>query len=270
MCSIFGVGFYKDHGFKDKSTLIGVISRIFKLAECAGKEAAGLSIMREQSVDILRRPLSGSKLVSTTEYMDFMDSSLENMCGSNKLMSIIGHCRYPTQGSASNNENNHPQVVGNIIGIHNGTITNNHDLFESFGKVIERQAEVDTEIIFQLIHHFGKAPMSKTIDSIKKATPYLGGSYACGMQNAHHPYNLYLFRHSNPIKILNYPELGVIFFATREYFITEGFEEFTDNEDKGEVIELVQDQGMVFNLWNHTFCKFMFQDRQHAQELRNA
>lgn len=270
MCSIFGIGFYKDHKFKDEASLTGVVSRLFREAEVAGKEASGLSIMRERSVHVLRRPVSGSKLVATSEYLGFMDSSLKNMCGNNRLMSIIGHCRYPTQGAASNNLNNHPQVTGHIIGIHNGTITNNHDLFKSFEKVIDRKSEVDTEIIFQLINHFNQSPTSKTIDAIKKATPYLGGSYACGMQNTNHPYNLYLFRHSNPIKILHYSELGIVVFATREHFITEGFEDFTDNKGKGVPIDLINNQGIAFNLWNHALCKFIFQDRAKAQELKHA
>ena len=199
-----------------------------------------------------------------------MTSSLKNMCGNNRLMSIIGHCRWPTQGSPENNLNNHPQVVGNIIGVHNGVINNDHELFASFSKVIDRQAEVDTEIIFSLINHFSKNDLSKTVRAIQKATPYLGGSYACGMQNVKHPYNLYLFRHSTPIKILHYPKMGMVFFATREHFITDAFEDFVKVDGIGEPVDLIEDQGIVFNLWNRTFCKFTFRNRQSSQELGYA
>lgn len=270
MCSIFGIGFYKDHRFKDEATLTGVISRLFKEAEVSGRRAAGLSIMREKSVHVLRRPLSGSNLIKTAEYFDFMDSSLKDMRGANRLMSIIGHCRHPTQGSPENNLNNHPQVIGNIIGVHNGIINNDHELFESFNKVIDRVAEVDTEIIFQLINHFSKPKMSRTVDAIRKATPYLGGSYACAMQNTSHPYNLYLFKHSTSIKILQYPALGLVLFATREHFIQDGFEDFVDMRDQGSPMDLIDDSGVVFNLWNHTLCKFTFQNRQQSQELKHA
>jgi len=270
MCSIFGIGFYKDHKFKDEATLTGVISRLFKEAEISGRRASGISIMREKTVHVLRRPVSGSKLAATDEYMDFMNSSLKDMCGANRLMSIIGHCRWPTQGSPENNLNNHPQVIGNIIGVHNGVINNDHELFKSFIKVIDRKAEVDTEIIFQLINHFDKSSKCVTIDAIRKATPYLGGSYACGMQNTNHPYNLYLFRHNNPIKVLQYPGLGIMLFATREHFIVSGFEQFVDMEGEGRPIDLLTDHGIAFNLWNHTLCKFTFQNRQKSQELRYA
>jgi len=269
MCSIFGIGFYKDHKFKDDSTLTGVVSRLFKEAEVGGKDAAGLSIMREKSVHVLRRPVSGSNLVRTSEYLDFMADSLKDMRGNNRLMSIIGHCRWPTQGSIYNNLNNHPQVTGHIIGVHNGHIGNDRELFESFSKVIDRQAEVDTEIIFQLINHFSASEMSNTVTAIETATPYLGGSYACGMQNVRHPYNLYLFRHGNPIKMLQYPDMGLVFFATREHFIIDAFEDFVDvARDQGVPVDIVDDQGMAINLWNHTFCKFNFKNRQKHLELR--
>jgi glucosamine 6-phosphate synthetase-like amidotransferase/phosphosugar isomerase protein len=270
MCSIFGIGFYKDHKFDDESTLTGVVSRLFKEAEIGGRKASGLSIMREKSVHVLRRPVSGSTLAHSEEYLKFMESSLKKMNGNNRLMSIIGHCRWPTQGGPENNLNNHPQVVGNIIGVHNGVIKNDYELFESFSKVIDRGAEVDTEIIFSLINHFNRPELSKTIKAIQKTTPYLSGSYACGMQNAKQPYNLYLFRHISPIKILHYPKMGMVLFATREHFITDAFENFIDVGEVGKPVHLMEDRGIVFNLWNHTCCKFTFRNKQMSQELRYA
>lgn len=269
MCSIFGIGFFNGHKLESAATVTGIVTRLFREAQVGGRKASGLSIMREKSVHVLRRPLSGSQLTATDEYVEFMRENIElkNPDG-NRLMSIIGHCRWPTQGSPENNFNNHPQVVGNIIGVHNGVINNDHELFELFGKVITRQAEVDTEIIFRLINHFNKVRISKTIDAIQKATPYLGGSYACGMQNAKHPHNLYIFKHNNPARILCYNKMGLVLFATRAHFITSAFEDFVGDVGASEEIELIEDQGIVFNLWNHTSCKFPFKNKQAAEELK--
>jgi glucosamine 6-phosphate synthetase-like amidotransferase/phosphosugar isomerase protein len=272
MCSIFGIGFYKGHGMNNEATITGIVSRLFKEAEVGGKRAAGLSVMREKTGHVMRRPLSGSQLAATGEYLDFMMDSLGKDSEDNKLLSIIGHCRWPTQGPPEENLNNHPQVCGNIIGVHNGVITNDHQLFKSFEKQITRQAEVDTEIIFQLIDHFAdpSEPGIKTIDAIQKATPYLGGSYACGMQNTNHPYNLYLFRHSNPIQIRYYSELGVVLFATRMHFIKEAFDNFLEHTGPHEDIDLIENAGVVFNMWNRTMCKFHFKDKQQAEDVTNA
>ena len=269
MCCIFGVGLFKGHKLEDNDTLIGTISRLFKEAEVGGRKAAGLSIMKEKTAHVLRRPVSGSELVETEEYIDFMTDHIEvEQRMPNPLMSIIGHCRLDTQGSPQNNLNNHPQVCGSMIGVHNGHIGNNNDLFAGFEKVITRQAEVDTEIIFQLINHFGKPVKAKTVDAIQKATPYLQGSYACAMQNTRHPFNLYLFRHGNPINILYYAKMGLVFFATRRHFIEKAWEEFAEVKGSGEEFDLLTDQGLVFNLWNKTSCKFRFRDYKAAKELK--
>lgn len=270
MCSIFGVGLYNGHRMHSESTLTGIMSRLFKAAEVGGKRAAGLSIMREKTAHVLRRPLSGSQLVSTEEYLDFMEDNLDLADKENRVMSIIGHCRFPTKGSEDVNENNHPQVVGSMIGVHNGHITNDDELFEKFSKVLTRQAEVDTEIIFQLINHFNNPPKAKTIDSINTAAPYLNGSYACAMQNRKHPYNLYLFRHSNPIKIRYFPQLGLVFFATRMHFIENALCSFLDESGEHDDLELVQNQGSVFNLHARAQCKFLFTDKDEAEKMNHA
>lgn len=270
MCSIFGIGFFRNHRLEDEHLLIGIVSRLFREAEAGGRDAAGLSIMREKSVHILRRPLSGSQLVATDEYLNFMRENIKLKEPGNRVMSIIGHCRLPTQGRPENNLNNHPQVINNIIGVHNGIIVNDRELFESFEKVIVRKAEVDTEIIFQLISYFSRGLISKTVDAIQKAAPYLAGGFACGMQNIKHPYNLYIFRHSNPAKILCYNKMGLVLFATREHYITSAFEEFVDVKEASEPIDLLDNQGIVFNLWNHTSCTFLFKDKISAvgEELK--
>jgi glucosamine 6-phosphate synthetase-like amidotransferase/phosphosugar isomerase protein len=59
------------------------------------------------------------------------------------------HARYATQGSKDNPANNHPIVVPGIIGVHNGHIGNDDQVFETLG--VERIGQVDSEAIFQLL-----------------------------------------------------------------------------------------------------------------------
>jgi len=61
------------------------------------------------------------------------------------------HTRWATKGSPENNGNNHPISVPGVVGVHNGHIANDDEVFEYFGA--ERIAEVDSEAIFQLIAH---------------------------------------------------------------------------------------------------------------------
>lgn len=61
------------------------------------------------------------------------------------------HTRQATQGSPTNPLNNHPIQYESIIGVHNGMVRNDDDLFELKGW--DRKAQVDSEAIFASIHH---------------------------------------------------------------------------------------------------------------------
>lgn len=272
MCCILGVGLLKGHKLKNSHSLIGMISILLKEAEVGGQQASGVALMHENKANVLRRALSGSQLASSYEYISFMSDNVKigkDSESGNELQSIIGHCRMPTQGDPSNHYNNHPVVTNHIIGVHNGVINNDHELFADFKKSFTRIAEVDTEIIFQLVSYFGsKGLRAGTVDAIQKAAPYLRGWYACAAVNADRPYNLYLFRHGATVKILYYPEVKVVFFATREYFIDAAIDKA--EEDMGEPIEieLPDDRGIAFNLRDSAMHKFGIRNYNVDRSLR--
>jgi len=61
----------------------------------------------------------------------------------------ILHTRYATQGSPSNNDNNHPITRGRVALTHNGHIANDKELFKLLG--VQRRAQVDSEAVTALI-----------------------------------------------------------------------------------------------------------------------
>jgi glucosamine 6-phosphate synthetase-like amidotransferase/phosphosugar isomerase protein len=262
MCCIFGIGFLNGHQMKDPDAAIGITSALFKEAEAGGRAASGISIVREKTTGVLRRPMKSSDLVKTNEYLKFMEKYLtlgENQDGNDRIQSIIGHTRFPTKGKPSNNLNNHPQVINNVIGVHNGVISNDDVLFDKFNKAFSRLARVDTEIIFQLISHFSRDE-DKTITAIQNTATLLQGSYACAVQNVNHPYNLYLFRSGNPIRVQIFKDLGIIVFATREYFIDVAMK-LLDDVDQPKEIEIISENGLAINLFNRDYANFSIKSR---------
>lgn len=272
MCCIFGIGLLKDHKLKSSDSLIGMISVLLREAEIGGRQASGVALMLEKKAKVLRRALSGSQMASSYEYLAFMSDHVKigkDAESENQLQSVIGHCRLPTQGSPLNHYNNHPILTDHIVGVHNGVIANDHALFEDFKKSFTRIAEVDTEIIFQLIDYFsGKKQWSSTVDAIQKTTPYLQGYYACAALNSKSTRNLYLFKHGAPIRILYYPKVKVLFFATREHFIETAVSKAEEDMGKPTEIDLLDDRGIVFNLYNSTMHKFRIRNYYAAQSLR--
>lgn len=64
---------------------------------------------------------------------------------------LIGHTRWATKGSPDNNDNNHPIDTHGIVGIHNGSIGNDDELFSEYIGKENRIAEVDSEAAFALL-----------------------------------------------------------------------------------------------------------------------
>lgn len=61
----------------------------------------------------------------------------------------ILHTRYATQGSPSNNDNNHPLTRGHVALTHNGHIANDSELFKLLN--VKRRAQVDSEAVTALL-----------------------------------------------------------------------------------------------------------------------
>lgn len=120
---------------------------------------------------------------------------------------FIAHTRWATQGAASNNANNHPIDVGGIVGIHNGCIYNDDDLFELIGSE-KRLAEVDSEAIFALLLHSGLTP--------GESFEFLKGSAAVSWYETDNSDKIHLARISSSPVVIAYTEAGSLLFASTE------------------------------------------------------
>lgn len=67
---------------------------------------------------------------------------------------VMGHTRAETHGSSNYEYNNHPIVHGDVIGVHNGLITNHEEVLRATGRQNE-EALVDSEAIFAAVNLLG-------------------------------------------------------------------------------------------------------------------
>jgi glucosamine 6-phosphate synthetase-like amidotransferase/phosphosugar isomerase protein len=73
----------------------------------------------------------------------------------------IFHTRYATLGSPLNNLNNHPIRVGDVVGVHNGHVSNHREIFANYSS-IPRKAEVDSEAIFSMLASYKSSESKPT------------------------------------------------------------------------------------------------------------
>jgi glucosamine 6-phosphate synthetase-like amidotransferase/phosphosugar isomerase protein len=130
---------------------------------------------------------------------------------------VLIHVRDYTKGHPTIESNNHPVRHGDVVGIHNGIIVNDEEIFAMHG--IERdqpEMSVDSEAIFALAEAFGTR--AETLEELR-------GSMAAAWLHAREPGVVYLARGvGRPLWVGTSPE-GVFFASTKhalevcEYFM---------------------------------------------------
>src|SRR6185436_17428042 len=69
-------------------------------------------------------------------------------------LAMTGHTRLVTNGFQSNEDNNQPVIANGTVGIHNGIIVNDAELW-SRNPALSRKSDVDTEVLVNILRkHF--------------------------------------------------------------------------------------------------------------------
>ena len=189
-----------------------------------GKEATGAAVLNSSGgVLVEKSPVRASEFVRGKAYETIMENFVEK--GGTIL---LGHSRRPTKGSTSDNANNHPIVVGNTVGIHNGTITNDDEIFLSMDRRKDRRRKrigsVDSEAIFALMEDVDLSePVEYWGKQIGEAASLLVGSYTTLFFNRSFPRILFLLKYDKPISVHYSPDLNSLFFCSRYVFLRKAF-----------------------------------------------
>ena len=225
MCAIFGIGFQRGHSLRDNAAAKKLLRNMFLENERRGRTSSGLAYVSPYKISVIKKDVKASDFIFLPEYRAAEDEYI-NLERKNPQVrevdfnpiSIIGHCRQKTKGTEKDNKNNHPIVRSRVVGVHNGIISNDDQLFEDHETHFNRNGRVDSEIIFALIEHYsGNA--GKIDDAIKKAVNELWGSMACAMVHKCQPYIVWLFRLHSPCTIMHFPDTGIILWSSEDYYI---------------------------------------------------
>jgi glucosamine 6-phosphate synthetase-like amidotransferase/phosphosugar isomerase protein len=103
-----------------------------------GRDATGAAWYnaKQNEVRYTKAPYSAKTFIQTR--LPLMPSGVKN---------VILHTRFATQGSPKNEHNNHPIVIENLVGVHNGHISNDNEILSRYPDH-KRIGQVDSEAAF--------------------------------------------------------------------------------------------------------------------------
>lgn len=262
MCGIYGILFLKNKNIKS-DTVKDILKKLMRQSQARGQHATGLSFAKKNRFITYKHNVSAHDFLSLSNIDNVFNSGIGQSIEKFPY-SIIGHTRYKTKGTPENPDNNHPIKCGNIIGVHNGNITNDDDIFrwlDTINKKKTRIGQVDSEAIFSSINYI--AEKNKTayahseapvIEAIQDTVPHLSGSFACAMQDIENPKTVWLFRRQNPIEMLYFKREGMVIFASVIEYINNAVANL--QLEKPRTIPIPPNHGVCFNLAENIYNRF--------------
>lgn len=136
-----------------------------------------------------------------------------------KLMKVfIGHCRKSSVGNSYDNKNNHPIQIGDMVLVHNGTLTNHETIFDKLD--CDRSGDVDSEAIGRLLHHYTNGATEPfTMDMIKETTRRLHGTYSVLAMSGNNPFQVAQFRDGRTAEMVLVKPLKTVYIASEKKFL---------------------------------------------------
>ena len=250
---------------QDKAFLIKfLLSEITMETETRGRDATGyFTLFQDKNAIGLKHGIKASTFC--TKAWDEGEFTFQNHL---KLMeayhnevspiaTALSHCRAKTVGAETNNDNNHPIYVGDLVGIHNGCLSNHSKIYSNIKDDIERIGAVDSEMIVQLLWLATEKGKKEFDDSmIKYVTEKLDGSYAFICLDKKNPNSVFFIRDMRPIEFVYLRQAGILLVVSEKKFFESAikkynwlnfygintpeteYEHYTFPDDKGFILDL--------------------------------
>jgi glucosamine 6-phosphate synthetase-like amidotransferase/phosphosugar isomerase protein len=227
MCGLAGMLLFpRERSAADWAAIGEFFSQNLVCNEERGWEASGVALVRQDGSFLLyKQPVPSSELVEMETYRLVLDQlGADTLC-------LLGHTRMPTKGNRWNNANNHPLLAGQVIGVHNGHIENDDQLFQDLA--LPRRGEVDSEIIFRLLDTV--APFSRNggagngqhleayLGSVSRRVSMLRGRYTTLSVDLWNPGRLLALKQDVPLSVHYHRPWQVLCFSSRYFFLRKTF-----------------------------------------------
>ena len=196
MCCLFGlIDTRGQYSGTQKSRMLHALATA---AEARGTDASGIAYRSgaRKGLVIRKSPVPGGKLRIRVP---------------DDVVTVMGHTRMTTQGSAEKNCNNHP-FTGKIRGktfafAHNGIIYNDAELRERFS-LPSTKIETDSYVAVQLLERQKRLDF----DSLRFVTEQLEGSLTYTVMDDQD--SLFIVKGDNPLSLIRFPKTGLFLYAS--------------------------------------------------------
>lgn len=223
MCGLAGCLISPEAGPEARARIKEIFRANLLANETRGREATGVvACQSDGTFSYEKGALPASAFVEQQRCVDFFNDKIDG-----DTVVLMGHTREPTKGTVDNNDNNHPIVVGDTVGVHNGVISNDDAIFVTLRQEEQAQARigsVDSEAIFALLDQVDASlPFPAYCQGLQQATNLLLGSFTTLFYNRQFPATLFCLRYENPISIHYDQDLQSLFFSSRYVFLRKTF-----------------------------------------------
>ena len=210
MCGLIGVLVGpRERTRREFADIANLFSRLLVLSEHRGPHATGAALVATAG-DLLveKAPMPAHLFVGTDGYRRLCEQV------DTRTTVLMGHTRWPTQGSHYDNENNQPLVSltrSSVALTHNGHIPEVSDYFERFH--LERKWEVDSEIVLRLAcQHLGGRGSS--ISAFLQNLGLVAGHLAAVLVTSAQPDKVLFIRRDRPLHVAWHPACRVLLYAS--------------------------------------------------------
>lgn len=183
--------------------LRGFTSRLLVELSSRGQDASGIAVINEDEAHIFKKSLRPRRLVVRPRFEDIL-----NKIGPQTNF-IMLHSRAASVGGNSDNFNNHPIVADPIIGIHNGTLRNDSQLFKQFRDNFRQEGSVDSEVIFRMYNMYleqGLCPKQ----AMQNVSMQLIGAFTGAAVDIRKTHQMIMFKYGRELAVLNLPHYDMI------------------------------------------------------------
>lgn len=177
MCGISGIFLLqnKKRTKSDYNDIRKLTKKLILNTSARGINATGIAVINKDRLYLLKLPIDAEEFVKKKEFKNILQKIDETS------IAVLSHNRFKTQGSVKNPHNNHPIIHGSIIGIHNGIVSNDKEIFKKLK--IKRKGQVDSESIFAIINDY-----KKKRKKLVKAFSEIDGRFALAFLDRNKPF----------------------------------------------------------------------------------